>query len=200
MGTRLRVQRPRTVCAAASACLAQPHGGRVVLVPAQVGWRGRLRLLTVAGAPVSGAVVRVIDGRGSSTVRTNTAGIASVHVYSGRDRVVRFVFAGSSSQLGSASSVRVENRPVATLRLVRGFGGPGTIELAGVATRANGSRASLPIRVQRIVKGRWVTVAVTRTSRRGWWNATTARLHPGAWRLRTIISGTPSEPVTIRLR
>jgi hypothetical protein len=204
VATVLRVVRPAMVCAPVSisrVCLAAARSREVVLVPAGIGWRGDLLLRTSRGRPVAAAAVQMIDGARSITVHTDRSGSASYRVAAGGDRTISFAFLGSSAGQASSASVEVRDRPAATLGLVPGVGGPGKILLAGVAVNGTGARAGERVVVQLWRSRRWITVAIARaTPGNGWWNATIHRPSRGLGRVRTVIGGIPSVPVTIRLR
>jgi hypothetical protein len=202
--TVLRILRPGKVCAPVSdsrACLARARALNVVLVPAEAGWRGILRLETSRGRPIVGAAVQVLDRARSIAVTTNRSGSASFLVLAGPSRTLRFEFAGSTAGQPSSAREQVRNRPSSTLRLVRGVGGPGKILLAGVAVDRAGARAGEPVSLQLRRSGRWVAVAVVRAApSNGWWNATVASPPAGMRYFRTVIDGTPSTSLPVTLR
>lgn len=200
-GTVLRMLKPAEVCARVSigrVCLPAARSRHIVLVPGGVAWRGLVELRTSGGSPVSGAAVQMIDAGRPIAAQTDRSGTVRFAVRAGTSRTVRFIFAGSSADQGSSASIEVSNRAASMLYLVRGVGGPGKSELAGVAIGPTGARARERVSLQLQRSGRWVTVAVTRTSsRRGWWNATVDRPRRGRHYFRTVIDHTPSTRVAI---
>jgi hypothetical protein len=167
--------------------------------------RGRLTLVS-GGNPLAGQPIEVFATElrtaaphvKIATVQTDGAGRFSFRIPAGPARLVRFSFPGTSAAGPSASAISLRVPASSTIRatprrprLRQRVTISGRLRLAGVANPRPGKLVIL----QAFERGRWRTVATTRSNPSGGWRrAIRFERRPGVYRLRALIRRERSFP------
>ena len=168
--------------------------------------KGVVYLLSTSGAPISGAQVKIADGKKTITLKTGTKGTASFSLAFGKNRTIKVSYAGSSTQASASLNESIKDVAYGTISLkTKHLPASGKAAFDGKVIGANGKPAKLAVALQYLTsKNKWHTSTTAHSTAAGKWNASVAWPHTGhAGKkdvyYRVVVGGTASAQISAAL-